>query len=208
MLQSRSRKFSSVCASITVVIPLPFQCGSDPIPIPLGPAFASLSYLIFVIATVQLVSPLSASVTSEQAGNLSLSQLPANKLATPLSVSITSKQAGRLLSLSQSPANKLDDSSLCLSHQQTSWTTPLCVSVTSEQAGNLSLSQLPANKLATPLSVSVTSEQAGNCSLCLSYQQTSWPLLSVSQLPASRLSNHKAKQSLCDCMFTLVCCLS
>ena len=56
VLQSWSRQFSCVCTSITVVIPLPIQCGSDPIPNPLGPAFASLSYLIFAIATVQLVS--------------------------------------------------------------------------------------------------------------------------------------------------------
>ena len=85
LLQSLSRKFSCVCTSITVVIPLPIQCGSDLIPNPLGPAFASLSYLIFTIATVQLVSPLSVSVASEQACLMSVrfSQLPANKLVNP-----------------------------------------------------------------------------------------------------------------------------
>ena len=85
LLQSWSRKFSCVCTSITVVIPLPIQCGSDLIPNPMGPAFASLSYLIFAIATVQLVSPLSVSVASEQACLMSVrfSQLPANKLVNP-----------------------------------------------------------------------------------------------------------------------------
>ena len=38
------------------------------------------------------VTLLSVSVTSKHAGHSSLSQLPANKLATPLSVSVTSKQ--------------------------------------------------------------------------------------------------------------------
>ena len=132
----RSRIFSFVCICTTVVIPLPFQCGSDPIPSPLGPAFASLSYLIFVIATVQLVSPPSVSITSKQAGQVTL-----------LSLSITSKHAGHSsLCLSYHQTSWPGDSSLCLSYQQTSW--PL-----------FSLSQLPANKLATPLSVSVTSKQ-------------------------------------------------
>ena len=106
----RSILFSFVCTNTTVVIPLPFQCGIDPIPIPLGPAFASLSYLIFVIATVQLVSLFSVhvSVTSQTSWPCT-PQLPANKLARWLfSVSITSKQAGQV-------------TLLCLNYQQTSW---------------------------------------------------------------------------------------
>ena len=112
----RSILFSFVCTNTTVVIPLPFQCGIDPIPSPLGPAFASLSYLIFVIATVQLVSLFSVhvSVTSQTswpctpqlpANKLarwlfSLSQLPANMLARWLfSVSVTSQTSWPLLSL-------------------------------------------------------------------------------------------------------------
>ena len=135
----RSRIYSFVCTSTTVVIPLPFQCGSDPIPSPLGPAFASLSYLIFVIATVQLVSPPSVSITSKQAGQVTL-----------LSVSITSKHAGHSsLCLSYQQTSWPGDSSLCLSYQQTSWPgdSSLCLSYQQTCWPLLSLSQSPASRV-------------------------------------------------------------